>query len=47
MLDEHYGVVMIFYTLSKDLCSLKQGLNENVAEFRVHLLQQVQILQAE
>ena len=43
-LDEHYGVVMTFDTLSKDLYSLKQGLSENVAEFGVWLLQQVQIL---
>ena len=44
MLDEHYFVVMTFNTLSKELYSLKQGLGEKVAEFRVHLLQQVQIL---
>ena len=47
MLDEHYGVVMMFDALSKELYSLKQGSRENVAEFRVHLLQQVQILQSE
>ena len=41
MLDEHYGVVMIFNALSKELYSLKQGMGENVAEFRVCLSQQV------
>ena len=46
-LDEHYGVVMTFDALSKELYSLKQGSGENVAEFRVHLSQQVQILQLE
>ena len=35
MLDEHYGMVMIFNTLSKELCFLKQGSGENVATFRV------------
>ena len=33
MLDEHYGMVMTFDTLSKELYSLKQGSRENVAEF--------------
>ena len=47
MLDEHYGIVMMFDALSKELYSLKQGSGENLAEFRVHLLQQVQILQLE
>ena len=47
MLDEHYGVMMIFYTLSKELYSLRQGMGENMAEFRVHLSQQVHILQME
>ena len=46
-LDEHYGIVMAFDTLSKELYSLKQGLGENVAEFGVHLSQLVQILQSE
>ena len=46
-LDEHYGVVMAFDTLGKELYSLKQGMGENVAEFGVHLSQQVQILQME
>ena len=46
MLDEHYGVVMMFDALSKELYSLKQGLSENVADFVVCLLQQVQILQS-
>ena len=47
MLDEHYGVVMTFNALSKELYSLKQGSGENVAKFGVHLSQQVQILQSE
>ena len=47
MLDEHYGVVMTFDTLSKELYSLKQAIGKNVAEFGVHLSQQVQILQTE
>ena len=34
----------MFDTLSKELYSLKQGLGENVAKFKVHLFQQVQIL---
>ena len=33
MLDENYGIVMTFYTLSKELYSLKQGSRENVAKF--------------
>ena len=47
MLDEHYGIMMTFDTLSNELYSLKQGMGENVAEFGVHLSQQVQILQME
>ena len=47
MLHKHYGVVMMFDTLSKELYSLKQGSGDNVAEFGVCLLQQVQILQLE
>ena len=46
-LDEHYGMVMMLNTLSKELYSLKQGSRENVAKFGVHLSQQVQILQLE
>ena len=46
MLDKHYGMVMTFYTLSKELYSLKQGSRENVTKFRVHLTQQVQMLQS-
>ena len=46
-LDEHYGVVMTFNDLSRELYSLKQGSGENVAEYGVHLSQQVQILQSE
>ena len=45
MLDEYYGMVMTFNDLSKELYSLKQGSRQNVAEFRVCLLQQIQILQ--
>ena len=37
MLDEHYGIVMTFNTLSKEIYSSRQGMGENVAEFRVHL----------
>ena len=47
MLDEQYGVMMIFDTLGKELYSLKQGMGENVAEFGVCLSQQVQIVQME
>ena len=47
MLDEHYDIVIMFDALSKELYSLKQGSGENVAEFGVCLLQQVQILQSE
>ena len=47
MLDGHYGILMTFDTLSKELCSLKQAPGENVAEFGVHLSQQVQTLQLE
>ena len=36
-LDECYGVIMTFDTLSKELYSLKQGMGENVAEFGVCL----------
>ena len=39
MLDAHYGMVMMFDTLNKELYSLKQGSRENVAEFAVHLSQ--------
>ena len=47
-LDEHYGVIMMFDALSKELYSLKQGLGENMAEFGVQSVpQQVQILQSE
>ena len=47
MLDEHYGVIMTFNDLSKELNSLRQGTGENVAKFRVCLSQQVQIFQME
>ena len=41
------GMVMMFDALSKELYSLKQTTGENMAEFGVYLLQQVQILQSE
>ena len=47
MLDKHYGVIMMFDALSKELYSLRQGLSEKIAVFGVHLSQQVQILQLE
>ena len=47
MLYEHYGIMMPFDTLSKELYSFKQGMGENEAEFRVCLSQQVLILQTE
>ena len=47
MLDEHYGVVMMFGTLSKELYFLKQGSGENVAKYGMYLSQQVKILQSE
>ena len=47
MLDKHYGMVMTFDALSKELCSLRQTQGENVAEFGVHMSQQVYILQSE
>ena len=46
-LDEHYGVVMTFNGLSKELYTLKQGSGKNVAKFGVQLPQQVQILLTE
>ena len=46
MLDKHYGIVMTFDALTKELYSLKQGSGENIAEFGVCLSQQVQILQS-
>ena len=33
MLDKHYGVVITFDTLSKELYSLKQVSGENMAKF--------------
>ena len=47
MLDKHYGIVMTFNTLSKELYYLKQGSGENITEFGVHISQQVQIVQSE
>ena len=38
MLDEHYGMMMTFDTLSKELYSLRQGSRENMAKFKVRLL---------
>ena len=46
-LHKHYGVVMTFDTLSKEFYFIKEGMGENVAEFGLHLFQQVQILQTE
>ena len=46
-LDKHYGVIMTFNTLNKELYSLKQGTGEIVAEFGVCLSQKVQILQSD
>ena len=46
-LDEYYGVVMTFNTLSKELYSLKQGSSKNVFEIGVCLSQQDQILKLE
>ena len=46
-LDKHFGITMTFDALSKELYSLKQGMGENVAEFRVCLSQKVKILQME
>ena len=40
-------MVMTFDTFSKELYSLKQISGDNVAEIRVHLSQQVKILQLE
>ena len=45
--DEHYGVVITFNALSKEFYSLKQGFGEYVAEYGVHLSQQVKIIQSE
>ena len=47
ILDEHYGMVMTFDTLSKELYSLKLEAGENVAKLGVWLLQQIQILESE
>ena len=47
MLEEHYGMLMTFDALSKELYFLKKGSGENVAKSGVHLLQQIQILQSE
>ena len=46
MLDECYAIMMSD-ALSKELYPLKQTSGENVAQFVVHLSQQVQILQSE
>ena len=47
MLDEHYGMVMMFTALGKELYSFKQESGENLAELGVCLSQQVHILQSE
>ena len=46
-LNEHFGIMITFDTLSKEVYSLKQAMGQNMAEFRVCLSQQVQILQME
>ena len=46
-LDKHYGMVMTFNALSKELTSFRQGSGENMVEFGVHLSQQVWIFQSE
>ena len=46
-MDKHFGIEMMSNTLRKELLSLKQGSGKNVAEFRMCLSQQVQILQSE
>ena len=46
-LNKHYGIMMTFDTLSKELYSLKQGMEENMTEVGVQLSQQVQIHQME
>ena len=47
MLGEHYGIVMTFNALSKEVYSLKQATGKNMAEFGVCLSQQAQMLQME
>ena len=47
MLDEQYGVIMTFNALSKELYLFKQGSSKKIAEFGVHLSQQVQTLQSQ
>ena len=46
-LDRHCGAMMTFNALSKELYSLKQGMEKNVAKSGECLFQQVQILQME
>ena len=46
-LDEHYGMVMTFDALNKELYSVKQGSGENLAKFGMYLSQQAQILKLE
>ena len=45
MLDKLYSIMMTFNAVSKELYSVKQGMGEKMAEFVVHLFQQIQILQ--
>ena len=47
MLDEHYGIIMTFDSLNNELFSLKQRSGKNMAEFGMHLSEQVQIHQLE
>ena len=44
--NKHYDIEMTFDALHKELYSLKQGSGKNIAEFGVHLSQQLQILQS-
>ena len=44
MLDQYYGVVQSFDSLSKELYALQQGAQESVAKFGIRLTEQVQIL---
>ena len=34
-LDKHYGIVMTFNALSKELYSLEKGMGENMTELRI------------
>ena len=47
MLDEHYRVVVMFDTLSKELYMVCQGYQEGVSKYGVQLAWYVQIIQTE